>query len=96
MCYSEILDSDIYDTTSPCTDCEAWDIIRTFATSEMTLPNAEEGLKTYLGDRYNERDWQPALDAVMNAEGDIACTQEAIHHLASESQLPWLTIKISQ
>ena len=62
----------------------------------MTLPDAEEHLKSHLGDRYNQQDWQPALDAVMNAEGDIPCAQEAIHHLASKSQFPRLKIKISR
>jgi hypothetical protein len=44
----------------------------------MTLPTAEEQLKTHLGSQYNAWDWQPALDTVMNAEGDINllnCTQ---------------------
>ena len=81
--------------TSPHADCGAWDIIQTFATSDMTLPDAEEHLKSHLGDRYNQQDWQPALDAVMNAEGDIPCAQKVIHHLASKSQFPWLKIKIS-
>ena len=90
------MDHDVYDMASPCADCEAWDIIQAFAPSDMTLPNAKECLKQHLGDRYNDKDWQPALDAVMNAEGDTSRAQEAIHHLASKSQLPRLVIKLPQ
>ena len=60
----------------------------------MTLPIAEEQLKTHLGDRYNTRDWQPALDAVMNAEGDIIQAQEALAQLFLMTQLPQLTIRL--
>ena len=60
----------------------------------MTLPDAEEQLKNHLGNRYNEQDWQPALDAVMNAEGDIAKAQEALAQLSSTTQLPRLTIRL--
>jgi len=84
----EVLDHNIYNTVLPHADCSTWDILWTFATSEMTLPNAEECLKKNLGNQYNDQDWHPALNAVMDAEGDILCAQEAVHHLASKSQLP--------
>jgi hypothetical protein len=54
----------------------------------MTLPAAEEQLKNQLGNRYNTWDWQPALNAVMNAEGDIVKAQEALVQLSSTTQLP--------
>ena len=92
--HREVLDRKIYDTASPRADSGAWDIIRAFATSEMTLPEAEERLKKHLGERYNTRDWHPALDAVMDAEDNTSHTQEAIHRLASKSQLPQLVIKL--
>ena len=92
--YREIADLDIIDPLSPRVDRGAWEILRNFATSEMTLPNAEEHLKKQLGDRYNERDWRPALDAVMNAEGDVMQAQEALHKLAAECRLPRLTIRL--
>ena len=53
----------------------------------MTLPAAEEQLKNHLGNRYNTRDWQPALDAVMNAEGDVVKAQEALAQLSSTTRL---------
>ncbi|KAF8227377.1 hypothetical protein L208DRAFT_1297022 [Tricholoma matsutake] len=90
----ELLQTDIYETSSAQSDCGAWDILRIFATSSMTLPAAEEQLKTHLGNRYNARDWQPALDAVMNAEGDIIQAQEALAWLSSTTQLPRLTIRL--
>jgi hypothetical protein len=60
----------------------------------MTLPEAKECLKKQLGNQYIVCDWKSALDAVMNAEGDILQAQEALHKLASECQLPCLTIKL--
>jgi hypothetical protein len=63
-------------------------------------PRADYGawdiIRAFAGDRYNIQDWQPALDAVMNAEGDTSRAQEAVHHLASKSQLPRLVIKLPQ
>lgn len=82
------------DASSPRADCGAWNILRTFAASDMTLPVAEETLKKHLGNRYNESDWQSALNAVMNAEGDVLKAQEALTTLAFESQLPRLTIRL--
>lgn len=52
------------------------------------------GYTSNLGNRYNARDWQPALDAVMNAEGDIIQAQEALARLSSTTQLPRLTIRL--
>jgi len=78
----------------PHADQGAWEIPRTFASSEMTLPKAEECLKKQLGNQYIMHDWKSALDAVMNVEGDIVQAQEALHKLASECQLPCLTIKL--
>jgi hypothetical protein len=62
----------------------------------MTLPAVEEQLKNHLGHRYSVWDWQPAwaLDAVMNAEGDIVKAQEAVATLSSTTQLPRLTIRL--
>ena len=60
----------------------------------MTLPEAKECLKKQLGNQYLTCDWKSALDAVMNAEGDVLQAQEALHKLASECQLPHLTIKL--
>ena len=60
----------------------------------MTLPAAEEQLKNHLGNQYNAQDWQPALDVVMNAEGDVVKAQEALVQLSSTTQLPRLTIRL--
>jgi hypothetical protein len=65
--------------SSPMTNRKAWDLVRTFATSEnMTLPQVEEGLRTLLGVSYVERDWQPILKVVMDAERD---TEKALEGL---------------
>jgi len=44
--------------TPPLADPKAWDIIREFAAADMTLPQAEECLKAYLGDKYVELEWR--------------------------------------
>ncbi|KAG6851747.1 hypothetical protein H0H87_012556 [Tephrocybe sp. NHM501043] len=56
----------------------------------MTLPVAETQLCEHLGDRYDDKDWRPAL----NTEGDAVEAQDAIQTLAAASQLPKLTIKL--
>ncbi|KAF8548889.1 hypothetical protein OG21DRAFT_1488994 [Imleria badia] len=50
-------------------DPGAWKIIREFATTDLSLPNAEIRLQAHLGNRYIDSDWQPALKAVMDANG---------------------------
>ena len=60
----------------------------------MILPAAKEQLKTLLSDQYNTQDWQPALDAVMNTEGDMIQAQEALAQLSSMTQLLQLTIRL--
>ncbi|KAG6885130.1 hypothetical protein C0995_009563, partial [Termitomyces sp. Mi166 len=71
-------------------DPGARDVLQNFAVSDMTLPMAEDQLRERLGDKYIDSDWQPALKAVMDAEGDV----EAIRLLAERSNLPKLTIKL--
>ncbi|KAF8578279.1 hypothetical protein K439DRAFT_1362562, partial [Ramaria rubella] len=78
-----------YNSTAPRADPGAWDIF-----DGMTLPQAEERLRTHLGSRFNHRDWQPALDAVMKAEIDSAQALEAVDKLAAVSQLPQLAIRL--
>lgn len=80
---------------APHSDAGAWDILRKFAGStDITLPEAEEQLKNYLGTRFKDEDWRPALKAVMDAETDVSKAQAAIKTLSTKYQLPKLTIKI--
>ena len=60
----------------------------------MTLPEAEAKLSSHLGDRYKDDDWQPALKAVMDSEGDVLKAQKAIQDLAAACEQPRLTIRI--
>ncbi|KAG6843331.1 hypothetical protein H0H87_005758, partial [Tephrocybe sp. NHM501043] len=78
-----------------CANPDAWDIICKFAVSEMTLPIAETQLHEHLGDRYNDKDWRPALKAVMDAKGDTVEAQDTIRTFAAARQLPMPTIKLS-
>ena len=80
--------------SSVCSNPAVWNIIREFATTEMTIPQVEKQLTDLLGNQYNDKDWRPAIDAVNNAEGDVTATLEAVKELASTSHLPRLTIRI--
>jgi hypothetical protein len=80
--------------SSPCTDTTAWSLIREFATTDMTLLVVEKRLEEHFGNQYADKDWRPALNAVLEAEGDVVKAQEAIRGLASSCHLPRLTIKL--
>ena len=60
---------------------KGWNIIKTFASSGMTLPQAEDSLKQIFGDQYNDDYWQPALKVVTETEPD-----EDIHLLIKALQ----------
>jgi len=53
-----------------------------FATTDMTLPEAERDLQACLGQHYVDSDWRPALKAIMDAEGDIDVALSAIDMLS--------------
>ncbi|KAH9044898.1 hypothetical protein EDB83DRAFT_2553854 [Lactarius deliciosus] len=77
-------------TVAPYSDHGAWEILRRFAGSDMTLPQAEAELSSYLGNRYKPEDWFVALDAVMKAEGDTVEAQKAIQQISAVSRPPQL------
>jgi hypothetical protein len=68
--------------------------LRQFASTDMTLPQAELALSNHLGDRYKDADWHPALNAVMDAEGDVQRAQKAIQRLSAACGRPKITIKL--
>jgi hypothetical protein len=72
----------------------AWNIIREFATTDMSLPIAETRLQMHLGQDYVDDDWRPALKAVMDAEGDVTAALEAVEKVHGRAILPRLTIKL--
>ncbi|KAK2464605.1 hypothetical protein APHAL10511_003394 [Amanita phalloides] len=64
----------------------AWDLLRKFALSDsLTLPEVEAQLQSLLRQCYIDNDWQPALKAIMDAEGDVEATMAAIKKLADEA-----------
>jgi len=75
-------------------DHGGWDILRRFATTEMTLPQAEAALIQHLGTRFKDADWRPALKAVMDAEGDVQKAQKAIETMSTACGRPKITIKL--
>ena len=52
--------------------------LRQFASTEMTLLEAEEKLMVHLGGQYSEADWQPEVKAVMDAEGDVLKAHDSL------------------
>ena len=62
--------------------------------TDMTLPVVEIQLEEHFGNQYVDKDWWPALNAVLEAEGDVMKTQEAVQALASSYHLPHLMIKL--
>ena len=75
-------------------DPGAWNILRQFASTEMTLPQAETALTQHLGNQYKDSDWRPALKAVMDAEGDVPKAQKAVQILSAACGKPKITIKL--
>lgn len=59
----------------------AWAILEEFATTDMGLPEAEQALKDHFKGQYVDREWRPALDAVMAAENDTSVALESIKKL---------------
>ncbi|KAI6010392.1 hypothetical protein BKA83DRAFT_102881 [Pisolithus microcarpus] len=64
-----------------------------FAVTEMTLPEAEKQLQDILTTHYVDINWQPALDAVMQAEGDSDVAIAAVETLATSAS-NWTGLKI--
>ena len=61
---------------------KGWDIIWEFTvSSSMTLPQAEERLKSIFGVDYVNQDWHPALNAVLEAKNDELKALQAIKKL---------------
>ncbi|KAF9218755.1 hypothetical protein BS17DRAFT_719628, partial [Gyrodon lividus] len=75
----------------PHADPIGWQIVHEFATTEMNLPNAEACLAAHLGHHYVNTDWQPALRAVMDAEGDVAIAMKAVEPLLSNANKMLMT-----
>ena len=79
---------------SPFSDHSAWDIVRQFVGSDMTLPQAKEKLLAHLSNRYKDADWRPVLKAIMDAEGDVTKAQDAVQAFAAACEQPRLFIKL--
>ena len=72
----------------------AWNVLEELATTDMTLPQAEDRLQSVLGDGYVDEEWRPALCAVMAAENDVEAALNSISNLRLTADLD-RTIPIS-
>ena len=79
---------------SPFSDPAAWEILRQFASTEITLREAEEKLMMHFGNRYSDADWHPALKAVMDAEGDVLKAHNSLREFSEICERPKLVIKL--
>ncbi|KAG1851801.1 hypothetical protein C8R48DRAFT_777751 [Suillus tomentosus] len=55
---------------SPLEDAGTWSFLERYLKSELSYGQAEEGLISYLGNRYREDDWREAKLAVFSGDGD--------------------------
>jgi len=55
---------------------EAWNVLEDLATSQKTLPEAEDGLKKIYGNTYQDSVWRPALAALTGSETTEAALEE--------------------
>ncbi|KAG1735877.1 uncharacterized protein EDB91DRAFT_1083511 [Suillus paluster] len=79
----------------PHNDPAAWQIIHEFASSNMSLLEAETHLQQFLTSCYVDTDWRPALKAVMDVEGDNDAALKAVDTLtAAASHQTGLKIQI--
>lgn len=51
-------------------DKQAWGILQQFLTTNMTMPDMDNALASYLGDRYFADDWVEPRRALFSGEGD--------------------------
>ncbi|KAG1881538.1 hypothetical protein C8R48DRAFT_766558 [Suillus tomentosus] len=49
---------------------QAWGILQQFLTADMTMPEMDSALASYLGDRYSADDWVEPRRALFSGEGD--------------------------
>jgi hypothetical protein len=83
-------------STTPHADPLAWKIIYECVTTDLSLPNAEICLQAHLGSRFIDADGQPALWAVMDAEGDSQVALTTIKPLEqAATHRPGIKIRIS-
>ncbi|KAG1895080.1 uncharacterized protein F5891DRAFT_984535 [Suillus fuscotomentosus] len=55
---------------SPREDVNAWHILERFLTTEMTYPEMDDALLSYLGDQYSPDDWKDARVALFSGDSD--------------------------
>jgi hypothetical protein len=65
----------------------AWEVVVRFASTDMTLPGAEDILKSQLGSQYSAKQWEGPLKAVMDAEGDLTKALTSITQLRASSTI---------
>jgi hypothetical protein len=63
-------------------DAQGGDLLHKFATTEMSFPEAEQALQSIYGNKYDDRRWQPVLNAIMavSEDGLEAMVAAIAHH----------------
>jgi hypothetical protein len=68
---------------------EAWEVVVKFASTDMTLPQAESTLKDRLGGQYDAKQWEGPLKAVMDAEGDCHAVDGLSKRRVDTERVEW-------
>jgi hypothetical protein len=66
---------------------EAWNVLEDLATSQKTLPEAEEGLEKIYGSTYKDLVWRPALAAITGSETTEGALDELAKFKAAENRI---------
>ena len=66
---------------------EGWNILEDLATSQKTLPEAEDSLKKAYGSTYQDSIWRPALAAITGSETTEAALDELAKFKAAENRI---------
>ncbi|KAG1846393.1 WD40-repeat-containing domain protein [Suillus subalutaceus] len=64
------IDEDSQSQTAPLADERTWRILEEFLTTDMTYPQMEEALLSYLGNQYSEDEWKESRDALFSSDSD--------------------------
>ncbi|KAG1738459.1 hypothetical protein EDD22DRAFT_852065 [Suillus occidentalis] len=52
-------------------DPHAWKLLKQYLLTDMTYPEMDDALVSYLGDQYSASDWEEARQALFSGDGDI-------------------------
>ncbi|KAH9010168.1 hypothetical protein EDB83DRAFT_2173810, partial [Lactarius deliciosus] len=73
-------------------DPVAWAIVKEYARTDMSLPDAEARLQAHLGHHFCSADWKSAFDIIFEAEDDIPAAAAMIEKMATQAIAHTMTV----